>query len=149
MMTTAEMQATPFKRGTKVRLLDDLPGVPAGSQGKVAVANGFAWQRYWVRFADGQSVGHIDHHQLVRAKDYDRFLVQREREAVAAEAAAAEAEAAASAPAATMRHGGAAAGGSVQVNGVTIPQRLLDASAAARPPRRLSEARSPTIRAGG
>ena len=128
---TAELQATPYTRGTKVRLLDDIPGYPAGSKGKVAVANGFAWQRYWVRFADGQSVGHIDHSHLVKAKDYDRFLVQREREAIEAENAA---EAAASAPAAEAGGGGtaAASGGGVEVNGVVIPQRLLDASAAAR-----------------
>lgn len=130
--TTAELQASPFKRGAKVRLVDDIPGYPAGSKGKVAVANGFAWQRYWVRFADGESVGHIDHGSLVKAKDYDRFLVQRDREAIEAEKAA---EAAASAPDGgddADAGGGAAAGGSVEVNGVTIPQRLLDMSAAAR-----------------
>ena len=130
--TTAELQASPFTRGTKVRLVDDIPGYPAGSKGKVAVANGFAWQRYWVRFADGESVGHIDHGSLVKAKDYDRFLVQRDREAIEAEKAA---EAAASAPEAgddAGAGGGAAAGGGVEVNGVTIPQRLLDMSAAAR-----------------
>jgi hypothetical protein len=132
-VTTEELQANPFTRGTKVRLVDDIPGYPAGSRGKVAVANGFAWQRYWVRFADGESVGHIDHSSLVKSKDYDRFLVQRDREAIEAEAAA---EAAANAPDAAGDDapggGGAAAGGGVEVNGVTIPQRLLDMSAAAR-----------------
>lgn len=131
--TTAEFQANPLKRGAKVRLVDDIPGYPAGSKGKVAVANGFAWQRYWVRFGDGESVGHIDHASLVKAKDYDRFLVQRDREAIAADAAA---EAAASATDesgdASAAGGSAAASGGVQVNGVTIPQRLLDMSAAAR-----------------
>jgi hypothetical protein len=128
--TTAELQADPYKRGTKVRLVDDIPGHPSGSAGKVAVANGFAWVRYWVRFADGDTVGHIDHNHLVRAKDYERFLVQRDKEAAQAEAAA------------LISHedgdeddgggGGATAGAGVQVNGVTIPQRLLDMSAAAR-----------------
>ncbi len=131
-VTTAELQANPLKRGTKVRLVDDIPGYPAGSKGKVAVANGFAWQRYWVRFADGESVGHIDHSSLVRAKDYDRFLVQRERETIEAEAAAEAAAAAADAGGDDAAAGSAAAGGGVQVNGVTIPQRLLDMSAAAR-----------------
>jgi len=132
-VTTAELQANPLKRGTKVRLVDDIPGYPAGSKGKVAVANGFTWQRYWVRFADGESIGHIDHSSLVRAKDYDRFLVQREREAIEAEAAAEAAAAAAEAGGNdAAAGGGAASGGGVQVNGVTIPQRLLDMSAAAR-----------------
>lgn len=130
--TTAELQADPFTRGTKVRLVDDIPGYPAGSRGKVAVANGFEWQRYWVRFDDGESVGHIDHHSLVKAKDYDRFLVQREREAIEAEKAAEQAAASAEAGGDEAGGGGAAAGGGVEVNGVVIPQRLLDMSAAAR-----------------
>lgn len=131
--TTAELQANPYKRGTKVRLVDDIPGYPAGSQGKVAVANGFEWLRYWVRFTDGESVGHIDHGSLVKAKDYDRFLVQRDKEAIEAEKAAEAAAAAAEAGGDEADGGGgAAAGGSVSVNGVTIPQRLLDMSAAAR-----------------
>ena len=130
--TTAELQANPFKRGTKVRLVDDIPGYPAGSQGKVAVANGFEWLRYWVRFADGESIGHIDHSSLVKAKDYDRFLVQREKEAIEAEKAAEAAALAADAAGDEGGGGGAAAGGGVEVNGVVVPQRLLDMSAAAR-----------------
>jgi hypothetical protein len=129
--TTAELQADPYKRGTKVRLIDDIPGHPSGSAGKVAVANGFAWVRYWVRFADGDTVGHIDHNHLVRAKDYERFLVQRDKEAAAAEAAALLATDEADTES-DDTGGGATAGTGVQVNGVTVPQRLLDASAAAR-----------------
>jgi len=130
--TTAELQANPFKRGTKVRLVDDIPGYPAGSRGKVAVANGFTWLRYWIRFADGEAVGHIDHSSVVKAKDYDRFLVQRDREAVEAEAAAEAAANSAAADDGESTGSAAAAGGSVEVNGVPIPQRLLDMSAAAR-----------------
>lgn len=129
--TTAELQGNPFKRGTKVRLVDDIPGYPTGSRGKVAVANGFAWQRYWIRFTDGESVGHIDHSSVVKAKDYDRFLVQRDREAIEA-AAAAELAASAAEEGDAGSSDGAAAGGTVEVNGVAVPQRLLDMSAAAR-----------------
>ena len=126
--TTAELQGNPFKRGTKVRLVDDIPGYPAGSRGKVAVANGFAWTRYWVRFADGESIGHIDHSSVIKAKDYDQFLVLREREAIAAEEAAANATDEVD----DAGDGAAASGGTVEVNGVIIPQRLLDMSVAAR-----------------
>ena len=122
-------------RGTKVRLVDDIPGYPAGSTGKIAVANGFAWTRYWVRFDDGTAVGHVDHHALVRPRDYDEFLSAREREeleAVESAEQAAKASAEASDPAETAAVGAGASGGAVQVNGVTIPQRLLDMSAAAR-----------------
>ncbi|NIR39891.1 MAG: hypothetical protein GWN79_02300 [Actinobacteria bacterium] len=132
-VTTAELQAAPFTRGTKVRLVDDIPGYPAGSEGKIAVANGFEWIRYWIRFPDGSAVGHVDHKSVVRRKDYDAYLIAREREAIEAEKAAEDAEKAA-ADAAEAGDGGADAGGggSVVVNGVTVPQRLLDMSAAAR-----------------
>ena len=130
--TTAQLQANPFVRGTKVRLVEDIPGYAAGSSGKIAVSNGFRWARYWVRFDDGAAVGHIDHHCLVRQRDYDEFLAARQREALeaseAAEKAANEAlEAAGSDDAPVV-----GTGGQVQVNGVIIPQRLLDMSAAAR-----------------
>ena len=128
MPSTAELQENPYKRGQKVRLVDDLPGYPAGTQGKVAVTNGFTWLRYWVRFADGATVGHIGHDSLVKAKDYDLYLAAREREAVEAEQAA---EVAADDDAGGAA-GAGAAGGGVEVNGVSIPQLLLDRSAAAR-----------------
>lgn len=133
-VTTAELQAAPFTRGTKIRLVDDIPGYPAGTEGKVAVANGFEWIRYWIRFPDGKAVGHVDHKSVVKRKDYDAYLVAREREAVEAEKAAAEA-AKATAEAAEAGDSAAAASGAgagVVVNGVTVPQRLLDMSAAAR-----------------
>ena len=135
MSSTAQLQAKPFVRGTKVRLVDDIPGYPAGSTGKIAVANGFTWTRYWVRFDDGTAVGHVDHHCLVKRRDYEEFLSAREREEIEAiEAAEQAAKAAAEAPdpSDTPAVGAGGAGGAVQVNGVTIPQRLLDMSAAAR-----------------
>ena len=53
MPSTAELQASTYKRGQKVKVVVDLPGVPAGTAGKISLANGFAWTRYWVRFANG------------------------------------------------------------------------------------------------
>ena len=134
MPSTAELQAASYKRGTKVRLVDDLEGYPAGSQGKIAVANGMTWKRYWVRFPDGSALGHVDHHKLVNAKHYEEFLVARDREAIEAEKAAemAALEAAESASSGGGGGGGAAAGGGVEVNGVFIDQSWLDKSAAAR-----------------
>jgi hypothetical protein len=38
----------------------DLPGVPAGTEGKVILANGFNWLRYRVRFANGVELGDLD-----------------------------------------------------------------------------------------
>ncbi len=127
-ISTAELQARTLKRGERVRLVNDLPSLGAGAEGKVAMANGFTWKRYWVRFGDGQVLGHIDHDSLVRSKDYDRYLAAREREATQVEATVAdiddsEGEAADAA---------AAGGGEAVVNGVPIPAYLLERSASAR-----------------
>ncbi|MCE2513077.1 MAG: hypothetical protein J4F50_11130 [Acidimicrobiia bacterium] len=134
--TTAQMQARTLKRGEKVRLVSELPGVPQGTEGKVAMANGFTWNRYWVRLVDGRVVGHIDHDDLVRTKDYDRYLVARDREAEEAELAAQQAaEAAAAGPAdGAAADAGTADGGSPEavVNGVAVPAYLLQRSADAR-----------------
>ncbi len=114
-----------------MRLVDEAPGYPAGSKGRIAVANGMTWRRYWVRMHDGEAIGHVDHESLVRSGDYEAFLAAREREAVDAERAASEAAAAAEAVADAPALAGAVADGAV-INGVLIPQRLLDMSAAAR-----------------
>lgn len=129
MTTTAELQASTFKRGTKVRLVDDVGGYSAGAAGKIALANGVTWKRYWVRMSDGEAVGHVSHSSVVKAGDYDTFLVCREREAIAAAKAA---EDAANAPAAAAGGGDAGGGAGVEINGVFIAQSWLDKSSAAR-----------------
>jgi hypothetical protein len=50
--------------GDRVQASVDLPGVAAGSKGKVILANGFNWQRYRVRFEDGTELGDLDHRNL-------------------------------------------------------------------------------------
>ena len=131
--TTAQLQARTLKRGERVRLVAELPGVPEGTEGKVAMANGFTWNRYWVRLVDGRVLGHIDHGDLVRTRDYERFLVARDREATEAELAAQRA--AETAETATAEAAGAEAaegGGEAVVNGVAVPAYLLRRSADAR-----------------
>jgi len=129
------MQARTLKRGEKVRLVSDLPGLPQGTAGKVALANGFTWNRYWVRLGDGRVVGHIDHDHLIRAKDYERYLHAREREHNEAEIAAQQAEEQADAAAVEPGEASGAALGAatdIVVNGVTVPAYLLQRSADAR-----------------
>ena len=134
--TTAQLQARTLKRGEKVRLVSEMAGGPQGTEGKVAMANGFTWNRYWVRLVDGRVVGHIDHDDLVRTKDYERYLVARDREAEEAELAAQRAaEAAAAGPTDGADAGAVAAeGGPTEavVNGVAVPAYLLQRSADAR-----------------
>jgi hypothetical protein len=50
--------------GDTVEAMIDLPGVPAGTRGRVILANGFQWQRYWVRFTDGTELSDLDHRHL-------------------------------------------------------------------------------------
>lgn len=50
--------------GDRVRTTVDLPGVPAGTEGKVILANGFNWQRYRVLFSNGVEVADLDHRHL-------------------------------------------------------------------------------------
>ena len=132
--STAQLQARTLKRGERVRLVAGLPGVPEGTEGKVAMANGFTWNRYWVRLVDGRVLGHIDHGDLVRTKDYERFLVARDREAVEAERAGllAGQTAAESPDGAAGAEGAGDGGGDPVVNGVTVPAYLLQRSADAR-----------------
>ena len=77
LMTTVLDRTSPIRRHQKVVATVDLPGVPEGTPGKVRVANGFAWYRYWVDFENGVKLGHVDHESLVRADDWDRFQVDR------------------------------------------------------------------------
>ena len=76
-MAAALDRTSPISRHQKVVATVDLPGVPEGTLGKVRVANGFAWYRYWVDFENGVELGHVDHGNLVRAGDWVRFQVER------------------------------------------------------------------------
>jgi len=50
--------------GDRVRASVDLRDVPAGTEGKVLLANGFNWQRYRVLFDNGGELGDLDHRHL-------------------------------------------------------------------------------------
>jgi hypothetical protein len=53
-----------LKVGGKVTATTDLPGVPAGTQGKVMLVNGFQRLRYWVHFSNGVDLGQLDGEQI-------------------------------------------------------------------------------------
>ncbi len=54
----------------KVVAAVDLPGVPAGTPGKVTLINGFRWTRYRVYFDNGADVGSLDRSQLALRKEW-------------------------------------------------------------------------------
>ena len=67
----------PIKRYKKVVATVGLPGVPEGTVGKVRVANGFAWYRYWVDFDNGVRMGQVSHEHLCHEEDWGRFQCDR------------------------------------------------------------------------
>ena len=115
--------ATEFRRNERVKTLDELPGVPLGTEGRVLLVDGFTWTRYRVTFDNGYDLGSIDGSHLSRPGEFQDALAQRE--------AAGQQETAATS---ADESGGAAAatGEGKTVNGVSIPAHLLDRSKRAR-----------------
>jgi hypothetical protein len=126
MAATTEFSTT-FGKGDRVVLNRDLPGLPEGTGGKVKLASGLTWQRYWVDFDGRGWVGSVSAVDLVAAREWERFKRHREEEARRA-AEAPEVQEAAAAPAAETEATGAAAGGAAS----RIPAHLLERSRAAR-----------------
>ena len=62
--------------GQRARAKVDLPRVPAGTQGTVELADGFAWRRYRVLFDNGVELGFLDGRHLEAGK---KPLLQRLR----------------------------------------------------------------------
>jgi len=108
-----------IKSGAKVRATTDLLGVPEGTNGKVAMSNGLTWKRYWVRFENGELLGHVDHEDIVISRAWDQYFFEKE-------AAAAAAQSGASA-------GGSSDSGATAAadNAFGVPQYLLDRTKAA------------------
>jgi hypothetical protein len=115
--------ATEFRRNERVKTLDDLPGVPLGTEGQVLLVDGFTWTRYRVSFDNGHDLGSIDGSHLSRPGEFDQALADREAATHQLAAAVDDADDGAAA---------AVAGEGKTVNGVTVPGHLLDRSKRAR-----------------
>lgn len=115
----ARIASIQLKRHEKVRANIDLPGVPAGTPGKVLVVSGLTWSRYRVLFENGVEHGLLDGRHLVRPKDFVPVDERVEVEEVAAEAAGAD-----------EGGGEAAAGG--DDNEFGVPAHLLERARLAR-----------------
>jgi hypothetical protein len=63
-LSTPHADQIDLRIGDKVESTVDLQGVPAGTAGKVILANGFNWQRYRVLFVNGVELGDLDHRHL-------------------------------------------------------------------------------------
>lgn len=85
-----------LKRHDKVVANIDLPGVPAGTPGKVLVVSGLTWLRYRVLFENGVEHGLLDGRHIVRPADFiplDQRVEEEASDDAGAEADGAEAEA--------------------------------------------------------
>ena len=107
-----------LKRHQKVRAWTDLPGVPAGTYGRVLLVSGVSWIRYRVLFDNRVEHGLLDGRHIVDPKGWVPVDERVEEEEVADEAAA-EGDA-----------GGAVAAG--DDNAFGIPAHLIERAKAAR-----------------
>ena len=56
-----------FREKQKVAAAHDLPGVPAGTKGRVIIAKGITWKRYRVDFENGARLSLLSASDLVAA----------------------------------------------------------------------------------
>jgi hypothetical protein len=112
-------------RKTKVFAAVDMPGIPAGTKGKVTFVEGFTWIRYWVRWDNGVIRGSMNRKTLATPAEWARI---EERRALGLTD---DDDASADAGGAVAAEGEALEAGAV-VNGVSIPAMLLERSKARR-----------------
>ena len=107
-----------------VKAAINLRGVPEGTTGQVILSNGLDWVRYWVAFDNGVEVGSLHRDKLIREDEWDDYLLKREQTLQMAEN---EPELTDDSEEPTSGCGS----GGVEVNGVLVPQLLLDRTQAA------------------
>jgi hypothetical protein len=90
-----EAETAPLKNKTRVRVTEDLRGVPEGTAGTVRGVVGLAFPRHRVEFDNGRFVTSVARTNLVKDSEWEQFQADR---AAAAEAAAKKAEAKANEP---------------------------------------------------
>ena len=113
-----------LKKRELVKAAVDLKGVPEGTSGTIILSNGLDWIRYWVSFENGIELGSLHRDKLVRASEWDEYLIKRDliEEEITETSEVADTEDSSQA---------ISAGGGVEVNGVLVPQLLLDRTQAA------------------
>ncbi|MEC8391850.1 MAG: hypothetical protein VXZ58_03085 [Actinomycetota bacterium] len=108
-----------------VKAAINLRGVPEGTMGRVILSSGLDWVRYWVAFENGVELGSLHRDKLVREAEWDAYLVQRERSQEIAESDSEGQDSSGGSDSLSSGSGG------VEVNGVLVPQLLLDRTKAA------------------
>ena len=84
-MATSISTEKDFRRRQKVVAAVDLPGVPAGTFGKVWFVSGVTWIRYHVAFENGIELANVDGGDIRDRKAYLAEQTAADQEALAAE----------------------------------------------------------------
>ena len=107
-----------------VKAAINLRGVPEGTTGQVILSNGLDWVRYWVAFDNGVEVGSLHRDKLIREDEWADYLLKREQTLQKAENETELTDDSEEPPSSS-------GSGGVEVNGVLVPQLLLDRTQAA------------------
>ena len=107
-----------------VKAAINLRGVPEGTTGQVILSNGLDWVRYWVAFDNGVEMGSLHRDKLIREDEWDDYLLKREQTLQKAENETELTDDSEEPPSSS-------GSGGVEVNGVLVPQLLLDRTQAA------------------
>ena len=117
-----ETLSTDLPKHQEVKAATDLKGVPEGTQGRIMLSNGLDWIRYWVKFDNGIEMGSIHRDKLVRVDEWDQYLLDRESGALIKETISEGSD---------LDDASESSSGGVEVNGVLVPQLLIDRTKAA------------------
>ena len=119
-----------LKRKSKIVAFIDLPGVPEGTKGLVALVGGWdKWIRYHVLFDNGVTLGSVNREFLAPVKRYDELRSRRRDVLDSGVLDEPEVDETAEAEATGGDGGG---GEGATVNGVAIPAHLIERSKQAR-----------------
>lgn len=113
-----------LRRKERVVAAIDMPGLPAGTAGKVTFVEGLTWIRYWVRFENGVTRGSLHRSKLARPAEWTDLQARRARGLDEPQAAAPAEADAQEAPAEAAPPGSGAAS--------KVPAHLLERSRLAR-----------------
>tara|TARA_B100000686_G_C16703313_1_gene924746 strand:+ start:144 stop:515 length:372 start_codon:yes stop_codon:yes gene_type:complete len=105
-----------------IKAATDLVGVPEGTQGQIMLSNGLDWVRYWVKFENGVEMGSLHRDKLVLLEDWEKYLEDKEAGSLTIDE---------DNDLADEEETESGSGSGVEVNGVLVPQLLLDRSKAA------------------
>jgi hypothetical protein len=117
--------------GDKVVAVKPIGAIPEGTRGRIKVADGFGWIRYWVAWETGEWMGSVDAASVVGADRLDAYRTAQAAALAQAATRAAQPAGAAAAGDAAGEEGGAG-GGAAPAGDGRVPEHLLERARLAR-----------------